>query len=92
MSFVSPSVSPTVVSPPAGGDPGGSVAAGGVAGEVLAFTGTGPGTLPLAIVGLGAIVIGVFASLFGRKRRGAGAAHSTLPDLSGLAESLPPSA
>ena len=91
MSFTSPSVvSSAAVSPPSGGDPGGGATAGGVAGEVLAFTGTGPGTLPLAIVGLGAIVVGAVAALAGRKRPARGAAHPTLPDLSELATDLAP--
>jgi hypothetical protein len=37
-------------------------------GDVLAFTGTGPGTLPLAILGAVSIIGGLFATLFARRR------------------------
>lgn len=39
---------------------------GGV-GDVLPFTGTGPGTLPLVVVGVVTIVVGALFALFGRR-------------------------
>lgn len=52
---------------------GGHVAAGPVGdvgvGDVLAFTGTGPGTLPLAILGAVSIIGGLFATVFARRRK-----------------------
>jgi hypothetical protein len=55
--------------------------------DVLAFTGTGPGTLPLAIMGLLTLVVGFSATVFGRRRHRGGPAESTGPlrDLSHLA-------
>ncbi|MBV8981209.1 MAG: hypothetical protein JO086_09940, partial [Acidimicrobiia bacterium] len=48
-------------------------AVGGVGGAgVLAFTGVGPGTLPLAIAGLASILAGGAAVLFGRDKKGKG--------------------
>jgi hypothetical protein len=66
---------------------------GASAGDVLPFTGTGPGTLPLAIIGFAALVVGAFATLFGRKRHlEAGVPRNGLADLSPLAASAGPGA
>ena len=74
---------------------GGATGAG-----VLAFTGVGPGTLPLAIAGLASIVAGAAATVWSRdKKKGKGKSprrkHLTrwqdaLPDLSHLANSPAP--
>lgn len=55
--------------------------------DVLAFTGTGPGTLPLAIVGLVTLIAGWFAVAFGKRRAAepSGGDASPLRDLSHLA-------
>jgi len=55
--------------------------------DVLAFTGTGPGTLPLAILGVVSLVAGFAGTVFGRHRRRAEPAGATGPlrDLSHLA-------
>lgn len=74
----------------------GSGALGGVGGAgVLAFTGVGPGTLPLAIAGLASIIAGAAAVLFGRDKnnknktgrlkRAKRKLDAALPDLSHLA-------
>jgi hypothetical protein len=62
---------------------------------VLAFTGVGPGTLPLAIAGLASIVAGGVALVMGReksekrtKSRRRRRIEATLPDLSHLADAL----
>jgi len=65
---------------------------GGVHGAgALAFTGVGPGTLPLAVAGLASIAAGAAATVWGRdksrsKRRRRTNDHG-LPDLSHLANS-----
>ena len=74
----------------------GSGAVGGATGAgVLAFTGVGPGTLPLAIAGLASIIAGAAAVIFGRDKNKSGTGafkrakrkfDSALPDLSHLAE------
>jgi len=71
---------------------GAQVTATGVGGvhipgvDVLAFTGTGPGTLPLAIIGLVTLVVGFGATLLGRRRHaGPDASTGPLRDLSHLA-------
>jgi hypothetical protein len=61
-------------------------AGGGVGGGVLAFTGTGPGTLPLVLVGFAAIVAGTLATWFGHERNRSGAPDNGLVDLSGLVD------
>jgi hypothetical protein len=59
----------------------------------LAFTGVGPGTLPLTIAGLASIVAGAAAAIWGRdkkgkaKRRPSNGTHA-LPDLSHLADAV----
>lgn len=40
---------------------------GGAVGDVLPFTGTGPGTLPLVILGVISIVVGAWCALWGRR-------------------------
>ncbi len=75
---------------PLGGGPAvsapvvGSVGVGGV----LAFTGSGPGTLPLAILGAVSVIGGLFAAAAGKKRRKkvADAPENGLTDLSLLAD------
>ena len=59
----------------------------------LAFTGVGPGTLPLAIAGLASIAAGAAATVWGRDknrngklRRAKGKLDAALPDLSHLAD------
>ena len=69
----------------------GGISAGVGAGDVLPYTGTGPGTLPLAIIGFATLVGGALATLFGRKRhRETGAPRNGLADLSPLAASAGP--
>ena len=59
----------------------------------LAFTGVGPGTLPLAIAGLASIAAGAAATVWGRDtnkkgriKRAKGSLDAALPDLSHLAD------
>lgn len=73
--------------------PGGG-AIGGVGGAgVLAFTGVGPGTLPLAVAGLASIIAGLVATIWGRDskkkgriKRAGRKLDAALPDLSYLAD------
>lgn len=60
--------------------------------DVLAFTGTGPGTLPLAVLGAVSLVVGAFAAWFGRrcKAEGPEPPRNGLPDLSVLADVAQP--
>jgi len=60
--------------------------------DVLAFTGTGPGTLPLAVLGAVSVVAGAFAAWFGRRRKADGPEppRDGLPDLSVLADVAQP--
>jgi hypothetical protein len=68
-------------------------AVGGAQGAgFLAFTGVGPGTLPLAIAGLASLIAGLGAVIWGRDKKGTGKPsrrrkhdNSGLPDLSHLA-------
>lgn len=39
---------------------------GGAVGDVLPFTGTGPGTLPLLLLGIVSLIVGAWCALFGR--------------------------
>ncbi len=57
-------------------------------GDVLAFTGVGPGTAVLGIAGLVSLVAGFFALLFGKRLRPAGAADSPWTDISHRAADL----
>jgi len=87
----------TFVSPDAGVSVAGiSVSAGPVAGgvhtgDVLAFTGAGPGTFYLAIIGFATLAAGALMSFLGRKTPVTAAAQAPvngLDDLSPLAEQL----
>ena len=66
-------------------------AVGGASGAgFLAFTGVGPGTLPLAIAGLASIIGGAAAVIWGRDKKGGAKQRrrkhdNGLPDLSHLA-------
>ena len=72
---------------------GGHVAGTVGVGDVLAFTGSGPGTLPLAILGAVSVVGGLFAAAFGRRRKdGPEAPVNGLADLSPLATTARPPA
>jgi hypothetical protein len=73
-----------------GGLSGGPAVGGVHSGDVLAFTGTGPGTLPLALIGIGALVVGLWAHAFSRKKRAHAveAPRNGLADLSPLADHL----
>ncbi len=72
---------------------GAQVTAGGGIGhvpgvDVLAFTGTGPGTLPLAIIGFLTLVTGFLATFVSRRKRDANPGTSDggpLRDLTHLA-------
>src|SRR3954451_18892952 len=59
---------------------------------VLAFTGVGPGTLPLAVAGLASIAAGAAATVWGRDKhkvkRRRRKAQIVLPDLSHLADGV----
>jgi hypothetical protein len=71
MSFVSPDpgISVSGVSVSAGSVGAAGPAVAGVHGaDVLAFTGAGPGTFYLAIIGFATLAAGTAATLFGRKR------------------------
>lgn len=83
----------TVTGPTAGGL--GSVSSvasagpsvGGVhGGDLLAYTGVGAGTLPLAILGIVSLIIGAFAVIFG-KRFERKSDDPNLQDLAHLADS-----
>ncbi len=74
---------------------GGGAGLGGAHGAgFLAFSGVGPGTLPLALAGVASIVAGAAATIWGRgepterRRRRAHRNHAALPDLSHLAEAV----
>ena len=94
MSFVSPDFSVSVagiaVSDPVGPAGVAGVAVAGVhAGDVLAFTGAGPGTFYLAIIGFATLAAGLVASFFSRRRPAAVTVQAPingLDDLSMLAE------
>jgi hypothetical protein len=93
MSFVSPdpgvSVGGISVSNAIG--PGAPVVAGVHAGDVLAFTGAGPGTFYLAIIGFVTLAAGLAASFFSRRNPAAVTVQAPvngLHDLSPLAEQL----
>jgi len=57
-------------------------------GDVLAFTGVGPGTAILGLAGLVSLVAGFFALLMGKRLRPAGAADSRWSDISHRADDL----
>jgi hypothetical protein len=88
MSFVSPDAGVSVA--------GISVSAGPVAGgvhtaDVLAFTGAGPGTFYLAIIGFASLVAGSLMSFFARRNPAAVTVQAPvngLDDLSRLADRL----
>lgn len=70
MSFVSPDAGITVGGVSASVSAGPPVGvAGADAGDVLAFTGAGPGTFYLAIIGFATLITGALMTLFGRRRR-----------------------
>jgi hypothetical protein len=71
----------------AGGVPGAAAHGVGGVGGALAFTGTGPGTLPLAIAGLLSILGGAVCVLLGRESTGRRAkGDDGLIDLSSLVD------
>jgi hypothetical protein len=74
MSFVSPDpgvgVSGVAVSTAGSVSAAGPAVAGVHGADVLAFTGAGPGTLYLAIIGFATLLVGAVAMLFGRRRTG----------------------
>jgi len=57
-------------------------------GDLLAFTGVGPGTAILGLAGLVSLVAGFFALLFGKRLRPAGAADSPWGDITHLADEV----
>jgi hypothetical protein len=92
MSFVSPDPAPTVagiaVSAPISGAP---VVGGVHTGDILPFTGAGPGTFYLAIIGFVTLIAGLFATVLGRRKPIAATAKASvngLADLSPLAGQL----
>jgi hypothetical protein len=91
----------TSMSPDAGLSPGGASAVGAVASaagpavggvhtaDVLAFTGTGPGTFYLAIIGFVSLIAGFVATRLGRAKPAvAQAPVNGLADLAPLADHL----
>jgi hypothetical protein len=91
----------TSMSPDAGLSPGGAstvgaigAAAGPAVGgvhtaDVLAFTGTGPGTFYLAIIGFASVIAGFFATRVARRKPAvAQAPVNGLADLSPLADRM----
>lgn len=57
-------------------------------GDVLAFTGVGPGTAVLGIAGLFSLIAGFFLLLFGKRMRPAGASDSPWADISHRADDV----
>jgi hypothetical protein len=90
MSFVSPDPGLDVAPASAAIGPAAGPAVGGLhTGDVLAFTGAGPGTFYLAIIGFVTLVAGAIATYFGRKTPDvAQASVNGLEDLAPLAEGL----
>ncbi len=95
MSFVSPDLSVSVagisVSDPVGPGGGGVAVAGIHAGDVLAFTGAGPGTFYLAIIGFATLAAGLVANFFSSRRPATATVQAPvngLHDLSVLANQL----
>ena len=93
MSFISPdpsiSVSALAVGNPGG--TGGTVVGGIHTGDVLAFTGAGPGTFYLAIIGFVTLAAGLLATFFSRRSPTAPVLQAPvngLDDLSLLADQL----
>lgn len=89
MTFVSPdagvNVAGAVASVPAVG-PG---VAGAHTGDILAFTGAGPGTFYLAIIGFVTLAVGAVMAFLGRRKPAlVQAPVNGLADLSPLADSL----
>ena len=57
-------------------------------GDLLAFTGVGPGTVILGLTGLVSLLAGFVALLFGKRLRPAGAAGSRWDDISHRVDEL----
>jgi hypothetical protein len=85
------------VSPDAGLDVGGVAASAPVAGpavggvhtgDVLAFTGAGPGTFYLAIIGFVSLVAGALMTRLGKRKLAVQAPVNGLADLAPLAEQM----
>ncbi len=60
---------------------------GGSVGDVLPFTGTGPGTLPLVLLGIVSLIVGAWCTLFGRAAP-ARKRDERWPDISHRAEAV----
>jgi hypothetical protein len=93
VSFISPDPSVSVagisVSNPGGSGP--AVVAGVHTGDVLAFTGAGPGTFYLAIIGFATLAAGFVATFFSRKNPATLALQAPvngLDDLAPLADEI----
>ena len=89
MSFVSPDpgvgVAGVAVSTAGSVSASGPAVAGVHGADVLAFTGAGPGTLYLAIIGFVTLIAGAAATFFGRKR----SAVKVQAPVNGLADLAP---
>jgi hypothetical protein len=91
MTFVSPDPGVQVAGAVASLPAAGPAVAGVHTGDILAFTGAGPGTFYLAIIGFATVAAGALATFFSRRRPAlAQAPVNGLADLSPLAETLDP--
>ena len=90
MTFVSPDAGLDLAPAGAAISPAAGPAVGGLhSGDVLAFTGAGPGTFYLAIIGFATLTVGAIATFLGRRRPVvAQAPVNGLEDLAPLADDL----
>lgn len=89
MTFIAPDPGVEVAGAVASVSAAGPAVGGIHTGDVLAFTGAGPGTFYLAIIGFATLAAGAVATLLGRhKPRAVQAPVNGLADLSPLADRL----
>jgi hypothetical protein len=89
MTFISPDPGVDVGGIAASAPAAGPAVAGVHSGDVLAFTGAGPGTFYLAIIGFATLLAGAVATFFGRRKSAvAQAPVNGLDDLAPLADQL----
>ena len=89
MTFVSPDAGVSVAGAVASVPAAGPAVAGAHTGDILAFTGAGPGTFYLAIIGFATVAVGAVMTYFGRRRPAlVQAPVNGLADLSPLADSI----
>ncbi|MFN8028539.1 MAG: hypothetical protein U0W40_19915 [Acidimicrobiia bacterium] len=90
MTFIAPDAGVNVAGAVASVPAAGPAVGGAHTGDILAFTGAGPGTFYLAIIGFATLAVGAVVTWFGRKQPAmVQAPVNGLADLSGFAEDLP---